>query len=422
MTKFPLTPLLLLLCAGIAAANVSPAVPQNYKIEKVVQELPMPKIAADGSKGTSYWYDEAVRTGDNLSLILTRLGVSENSIQNFIKNSPVDTKVLQLRAGQIISARVDSVGDVTDVQYFNDDDNGERHLVAIEKINGKWQLHVGEADTETMPSLRSVVVTTSVAGALSRAGVPVEIRTALKEMYADKFDLDKLQPGDSIRLLYESLYFRGQEIATGDILAAEVSTGGRTYHAYYFEHGDTGGNYYDEKGQALKKGFDGQPLEHYTRISSPYGIRLHPVLRTVKMHTGIDYAAPTGTKILAPSDGVVTFRGWKGGYGNTVMLTHANGTETLYAHMSAYVSGVDVGARVRAGEVIGLVGSTGRSTGPHLHYEVRIGGQHVNPAAVALPTPKLKAADLAALKKYREKTDATLAAVRGLPVMVSQKD
>lgn len=410
--------------SGLALATVGqPSLPTapEFKTERVVQELPMPKIETS-SNATSYWYDEEVQTGDNLSLILNRLGVSDNSIQNFLKNSPIDVKMLQLRAGQIISARVDSVGDVTDVQFFNDDDNGERNLVAIERINGKWQLNVGNIDTETMPSLRSVVVTSSASGALSRAGVPVEVRTSLKEIFADKFNLDELAEGDSISLLYESLYFRGQEIATGDILAAEVRTKGKTYYGYYFEHGDTGGNYYDENGDSLKKGFDGQPIEKFTRISSPYGIRMHPVLHTIKMHTGIDYAAPTGTKILAPSDGTVSFRGWKGGYGNTIMLIHDNGVETLYGHMSAFINGVNEGTRVKAGDVIGLVGTTGRSTGPHLHYEVRIGGQHVNPAAVALPTPKLAPADLAALKKYQQKTSETMAAVRGLPVMVSQRD
>ncbi|XXQ69053.1 peptidoglycan DD-metalloendopeptidase family protein [Neisseriaceae bacterium B1] len=407
--------------SGLVWATVAqqPAT-SDYKMERVVQELPMPKIAPTAQ--AAYWYDEEVQTGDNLSLVLGRLGVSEHSIQTFLQESPIDTKMLQLRAGQIISARVDANKDVTDVQFFNDDDNGERNLIAIEKINGKWQLHAGAVDTVTMPSLRSAIISTSATGALSRAGVPVEIRTSLKEIFGDKINLDDLKEGDSISVLYESLYFRGQEIATGNILAAEITSGGQTYHGYYFEHGDSGGNYYDERGEALKKGFDGQPIEHFTRISSPYGIRMHPVLHTVRMHTGIDYAAPTGTKILAPSDGVVSFSGWKGGYGNTIMLTHANGTETLYGHMSAYISGLTIGKAVKAGDVIGLVGSTGRSTGPHLHYEVRIGGQHVNPATVALPTPKLAASDLAALKKYQQKTDDTLAAVRGLPVMVSQRD
>lgn len=413
--------------SGLAIAAIgNPAAPQlnvqsEYKTERVIEELPMPQIS-EKQLGTSYWYDEEVQTGDNLTLVLKRLGVSENSIQNFLKDSPIDTKMLQLRAGQIISARVDTTGDVTDVQFFSDDDNGERNLVAIGKINGKWSLNIDDIDTETMPSLRSVVVGTSSTGSLAQAGVPVEIRTNLREIFSDKFDLDELKQGDRISILYESLYFRGQEIATGNILAAEITKGGKTHYGYYFEHGDTGGNFYDEYGESLKKGFDGQPIESYTRISSPYGIRLHPVLKTIKMHTGIDYAAPTGTKILAPSDGVVSFSGWKGGYGNTIMLSHENGMETLYGHMSAYISGVNVGNRVKAGDVIGLVGSTGRSTGPHLHYEVRINGQHVNPATVALPTPKLAAADLAALKKYQQKTNETMAAVRGLPVMVSQRD
>ncbi|MDK4696992.1 M23 family metallopeptidase [Kingella negevensis] len=412
--------------AALAAAGwagVCAVEQKQVQQHKVVEKLMLPKTG-EQSVPVSYWYDEEVQTGDNLSIVLERLGVSEHSIQTFLKESPIDTKMLQLRAGQIISARVDSSNEVTDIQFFNADDDGERNLVAIEKLNGKWQLHAGAVDTETLPSLRSVVVTTSSSGALARAGVPVEIRTALKEVFADKFDLDNLHAGDSVRVLYESLFFRGQEVATGNVLAAEITTGGKTYYGYYFENGDqdSGGNYYDEKGEALKKGFDGLPVETYTRISSPYGIRVHPVLHTVRMHTGIDYAAPMGTKVLAPSDGVVSFRGWKGGYGNAVMITHGNGMETLYGHLSAFVDGVNVGSFVGAGSVIAFVGSTGRSTGPHLHYEVRINGQHVNPASVALPTPKLSATDLAALKKYRVKTDEIMKSVRGLDVMVSQVD
>ena len=403
--------------SGLAIATIAQSelpISALYKTEKVVQTLPMPTIPST-TNASSYWYDEEVQTGDPITDVLKRIGATQTSINDFVKNSPFDWKNLQLRTGQIVSARVDSVHDLTDVQFFNDDDNGERNMVALQRINGKWQVNTSNIDTETMPSLRSVVISTSAAGALSRAGVPVEIRTSLKEMFADKFNLDELVEGDTISLLYESLYSRGQEIATGNILAAEVHTKGKTYHSYYFDQGDAGG-------KSLKEGFAGQPIAHFTRISSPYGIRVHPVLHTIKMHTGVDYAAPTGTQILAPSDGVVSFRGWKGGYGNTIMITHATGIETLYGHMSAFINGVNEGSAVRAGDVIGLVGMTGRSTGPHLHYEVRINGQHVNPATVALPTPKLSATDLAALKKYQQKTDETMMAVHGLPVMVSQLD
>ena len=407
-----------LACAGIYRAVQTPNAPTVGR--PFEQKLPAPKLQARADAG-SYWHDAEVQSGDTLQLILARLGMDAKSVQAFEQQSPIDLKALQLRAGQIVSVRVNEKQEVSDVQFFNDDD-GERSLIALEYRNGKWQLHTGAVDTETLPSLRSVVITTSASGALAKAGVPIEIRTALKEMFADKFDWNSLQAGDSIRVLYESLYFRGQEVATGNVLAAEVSTQGATYYAYYYEHGDAGGNFYDETGNALQKGFAGQPIEHYTRISSPYGIRIHPVLKTVRMHTGIDYAAPQGTKVLAPSDGVVRFRGWKGGYGNAVILAHGNGLETLYGHLSAFISGVEEGTSVQAGDVIGLVGSTGRSTGPHLHYEVRIDGQHVNPATIALPTPVLSAQDLATLQGRQRQIQQLMQSVRGLPVPVSQKN
>ena len=161
-----------------------------------------------------------------------------------------------------------------------------------------------------------------------------------------------------------------------------------------------------------------QPVE-YTRISSPYGLRVHPILHTLRMHTGIDYAAPEGTPIHAPADGIVTWKGWKGGYGNTIMLTHANGVETLYGHMSAYAP---IGNAVKAGDVIGYVGASGRATGPHLHYEARINGQHVNPTTVALPTPKMEQVNMAKFNQQRAKSDTMLAAIRNLPATVAQVD
>ena len=414
----PIIALALLLLA-VALRPKQAAVAPDARL--VRQVLPNPKITDFGR--LSYWRDEEVQEGDTLPMVLARIGVSEQNIQDFVQNSPINLKALKLNEGKIVSARIDENQNVTDIQFFNDED-GERNLVAIEYAEGKWQMRKTEGETTTLPSLRSVVITSSVSGALGQAGVPIDVRITLKEIFADKINLDKLPEGSSVRVLYESLYFRGQEVATGNVLAAEVTANNHTYYAYYFENGDAdnGGNYYDENGEPLRQGFGGLPIESYTRISSPFGIRVHPITHTVRMHTGIDYAAPQGTRVLAPSDGVVSFRGWKGGYGNAVMLTHDTGMETLYGHLSAFISGVDVGTRVNSGAVIGLVGSTGHSTGPHLHYEVRINGQPVNPATVALPTPQLATADRAALQIYRGKVDEVMQAVRGLPVMVSQMD
>ena len=420
--RWSLLGILLPVSGVMTAYAVTEPLPQAslYQAERVVEELPAVFVEPGSFQG-SYWTEEAVQPGDTLTDVLTRLNVPQKSIKQVLAKSPIDTKLKQLRAGQTVSVRLDSSGDATDIQFFNDDDNGERNLVAIEKVNGQWQASASELAMETMPSLRSVVVRTSARGAMAQAGIPVEIRESLNELFADVLDLNNLKPGDTIRLLYNSLYFRGQEMATGDILAAEVVKGGQTYQAYYFAQADDqGGSYYDQNGKTLqqKLGFSNQPVD-FARISSPYGVRFHPVLRTVKMHTGIDYAAPSGTPIKAPADGEIVFKGWKGGYGNTVMLQHSNGVETLYAHMSAFSP---AGGKGRAGEIIGYVGSTGRSTGPHLHYEARLNGQPVNPATVALPTPKLSQTEMAEFRRQQQDASNTLAAVRNLPVTVAQLD
>lgn len=376
-----------------------------------------------GQAELRYWHDEEVQVGDTFAWVLQRAGVNENEAGMLLKSPWFQTENIYLRAGQIISMEMDESGHIAAVQFFHDKGNGERGLVSARKAaNGQWQTDHDAADLETFPSLRSVQVVSSVSGALARAGVPVAIRVGLKEIFTEKLDSGSLKEGDSIRILYESLYFRGQEVDTGNILAAEITSAGQTYYAYYIEHADGNGYFYDGNGEPLRTSLFGEPIEHYSRISSPYGIRIHPILRTLKMHTGVDYAAPQGTRILAASAGQVIYRGREGGYGNTVILRHDNGIETLYAHMSAFIDGVDVGSRVNIGDTIGLVGSTGRSTGPHLHYEVRIGGQHINPASVALPTPKLDGKGLATLEKYRGQVIQVMSSVYGLPVSVSQRE
>ncbi len=403
-----------------AYAVTEPPQPEQPEFKKVVEQLAAPKVSAPVISG-SYWREEFVDVGENFSSFLNRLGVNDNSIQNLLKQSAISKDLLKFKAGQNISVRVDGSGELSAIQFFNDDEDGERNLIALERKDGQWVGSSSAVDTETLPTLRAVTIRTSARGALAQAGVPVEVREAVSEVFNSQFDLNDLHEGDSIRLLYESHYFRGQAIATGNIQAIEVIKDGRQYQAFYYDHGDNTGAYYDANGKALNKGFSQQPVSA-TRVSSGFGTRFHPILQTWKMHTGIDYAAPSGTPIVAPSDGVVAEVGSKGGYGNTVVLRHRNSLETLYAHMSAFASGVRPGDSVRAGQVIGYVGSTGRSTGPHLHYEVRVNGQPVDPATVALPARSLSRTELAAFKADKQKTDATLARVRGLAVTVAQLD
>jgi len=424
-TRFKATLLAFLLPAsGImtAYAITDPQPAQtDFKVERISEELPAVYVETNTYQ-SSYWAQEAVQAGDSLADVLTRMGVNQEDIKQIMAKNNANLDMKNLRTNQSVNIRIDSSGQVTDVQFFTDEEL-ERNLVALEKVKGKWRISNAEIDMKTMPTLRSVQIRTSAIGDMLRAEIPSEVYIQLKEIFADSFNMSDLKEGDTVRLLYNSMYFRGQQMAVGDILAAEVVKDGKTYQAYYYSQGkgdEESGSYYDQNGKSLqqKEGFNTEPVV-YTRISSPFGYRVHPVLHTVSMHTGIDYAAPTGTPIKATADGEVIFKGWKGGYGNTVMIRHANGVETLYGHMSAF-SPAD--GRVRAGEVIGFVGTTGRSTGPHLHYEARVNGQPVNPTTVALPTPKLTPTNMAAFRKQQKDASTMLSTIRSLPVSVAQLD
>ncbi|KZC81382.1 peptidase M23B [Neisseria flavescens] len=424
-TRFKATLLAFLLPAsGImtAYAITDPQPAQtDFKVERISEELPAVYVETNTYQ-SSYWAQEVVQAGDSLADVLTRMGVNQEDIKQIMAKNNANLDMKNLRTNQSVNIRIDSSGQVTDVQFFTDEEL-ERNLVALEKVKGKWRISNAEIDMKTMPTLRSVQIRTSAIGDMLRAEIPSEVYIQLKEIFADSFNMSDLGEGDTVRLLYNSMYFRGQQMAVGDILAAEVVKDGKTYQAYYYSQGkgdEESGSYYDQNGKSLqqKEGFNTEPVA-YTRISSPFGYRVHPVLHTVRMHTGIDYAAPTGTPIKAAADGEVIFKGWKGGYGNTVMIRHANGVETLYGHMSAF-SPAD--GRVRAGEVIGFVGTTGRSTGPHLHYEARVNGQPVNPTTVALPTPKLTPTNMAAFRKQQKDASTMLSTIRSLPVSVAQLD
>ncbi len=199
------------------------------------------------------------------------------------------------------------------------------------------------------------------------------------------FALD-IRQGDSFTVLYEELYLDDEKIDDGNIVAAEFINDETTYRAYRYtdSHGKT--EYYSTDGSSMRKPFLRTPV-NLARISSYFNLRRkHPVLNRIRAHKGVDYAAATGTPIMASGDGKVMHRGNKGGYGKTIILRHGSTYTTLYAHMSRYARGTSVGSRVRQGQIIGYIGSTGLSTGPHLHYEFRVNGVHRNPLRVRLPS------------------------------------
>jgi len=201
------------------------------------------------------------------------------------------------------------------------------------------------------------------------------------------FALD-IRQGDTFTVMYEELYLDGEKVGDGNIIAAEFINDNRTYRAYRYTDSNDKTEYYSPDGKSMRKPFMRTPVD-LARISSHFNLkRKHPVLNKIRAHKGVDYAARTGTPIKATGDGKVVHRGRKGGYGNTIILRHGNTYTTLYAHMSKYARKTGVGSRVKQGQIIGYIGSTGLATGPHLHYEFRVNGVHRNPLKVKLPSAK----------------------------------
>ena len=202
-----------------------------------------------------------------------------------------------------------------------------------------------------------------------------------------EYDIDFVRDigaGDGFALVYEELWRDGTKLGEGDVLAAEFVNRGARYTAIRYEDADGRATYYTHDGQPMRKAFVRAPLS-FTRVSSDFNpARRHPILNTIRAHEGVDYAAPKGTPVMASGDGKIIFRGWKGGYGNTLILQHGGNVTTLYGHLSRFASR-GYGSRVQQGEVIGYVGATGLATAPHLHYEYRKNGVHLNPRTVVLP-------------------------------------
>jgi murein DD-endopeptidase MepM/ murein hydrolase activator NlpD len=232
---------------------------------------------------------------------------------------------------------------------------------------------------------RTATIRSSLFAATDAAGIPDAIAMQIARVFATDIDFHtELRRGDRLAVAYEMVYDSGELVAPGRILAAEFVNDGRTYHAVLFTDDGGGDAYYSLDGSNRAKAFLRSPVE-FSRVSSGFGGRFHPIFRNWRAHTGVDFAAPSGTRVIAAADGSVVAAGSRGGYGNAVEVRHGGSVTTLYAHLSGFAKGVRAGARVRQGEPLGYVGSTGYATGPHLHYEFKISGMHQDPMRVALP-------------------------------------
>ena len=373
----------------VAAFGLAPDTDtRNIAIRTVIEAVELPKIAAVDSEN-HFQRDEQIQPGDTLSSALARLKVDDLDIQRLLASNVTGQNGVSLKAGQHIQAVTAANGQLLELHLANTSSNA---LHIRRQGDGFVSENAGEA-LETRVVMRSGRIASSLFAATDSAGVPDSVADQMADIFSTAIDFrEDLRKGDTFSVVYTVNYRNGEPVATGKLLAAEFVNSGHAHRAVLFRDPFGHEDYYTPDGQAFKKAFLRSPME-FSRISSGFTVsRFHPVLQRWRAHKGIDFAAPTGTRVKSVGDGVVAFAGTQHGYGNLVVIQHFGQYSTAYGHLSRFGANIRRGTKVSQSEVIGYVGSTGMATGPHLHFEFRISGVQKNPLALNLPVARPLAA------------------------------
>jgi murein DD-endopeptidase MepM/ murein hydrolase activator NlpD len=362
--------LALLLAAGgavAAYATVSTGVEALLAIPVVE---PLALRVEEQPAAATYVREEQFQRGDTLAVFLERLGLDDPKLAR-------QRSLRELRPGTYVSAEVDGDGDLISLAWLS----GRDTLVRVAPEGDGYARSESRAPLVARAVMGSAVIQSSLFAASDAAGVPDAIAMQLAEVFGGDIDFYRdLRKGDRFSVVYELYYLGGRAVRSGRVLAAEFVNQGRSYRAVGY-----GSGYYTPEGRNMRKTILRSPLE-LSRVTSGFGMRVHPIARTWTAHKGTDYAAAAGTRVRAVGDGVVDFVGERGGYGKVVVLRHQGQYKSLYAHLSRFPAGLRRGQRVAQNDTIGFVGQTGWATGPHLHYEFQVSGQPRNPRTLAMPS------------------------------------
>ncbi len=329
------------------------------------------------------WRAIKVKRGDTLTHVFARAGYTAKYLYKVLGDDQGNRALTRIYPGETLEFVDDGEGVPVKIRLKR---NRLETFLVYRNDKGLYQ----SKTLRITPDIDIAYAEGKIRSSLFLAGKAAGLSESLTMQLASIFgwDIDFVQDirvGDRFSLVYEALSLNGEKIGNGKILAASFTNRQKTHKAVLYKHQDGRESYYTPNGSSMKGAFLRNPIE-FARISSHFSLRRkHPVLHKIRAHKGTDYAASRGTPIRATGDGKVIFAGRKGGYGKTVILRHGHKYTTLYAHMHKYGKGIRSGKRVKQGQVIGYVGSTGLATGSHLHYEFRVNGQHKNPVTVSLP-------------------------------------
>ncbi len=329
------------------------------------------------------WREYKVKSGDSLARLFKRADIKPQQLDELMKSGDAVKKLRKIFPKDIIRVLSDDDGVLQALRY----DIDHKSYLMVEREQGALVAKTYNHEIETRQTHASGVIDSSLFLAGESAGISDNIIMELANIFG--WDIDfalDIRKSDNFTVLYEELYHDGEKISDGKILAADFVNDGKIYRAVRYKNPQTSeSEYYTPDGKSMRKAFIRSPV-HFSRISSGFNLkRKHPILLNKRPHRGVDYAAKRGTPIYAAGDGKVIFKGKKGGYGKVMILKHGSKYTTLYAHLKTYNRKLKTGSRVKQGQTIAYVGSSGLATGPHLHYEFRVNGVHRNPLTVRLP-------------------------------------
>ena len=383
----------------VAAFGTVPREPDKVALRAVIEPVPVSPTPI-GETGLSIYFQEGVsRRNETPAALLGRLG-AESEDAEVILHSPRAMRPFRLLLpGTPVQAKVDQAGRLRSLWYLTEKDT----VLSIDRIGDGFQPFEQRIELARGVEMKSGEIKTSLFAATDAAGIPDGVAIQLADIFGGDVDFHRdLRRGDRFAVVFETVYFDGSVVRSARVLAAEFSTRKQTFRAVWFQDPWGRGGYYTPGGENLRKVFLRSPLE-FSRVTSGFGIRRHPILQLWRTHQGVDYGAPAGTKVKATGDGVVAFAGRRSGYGNLIVLKHHGGYSTYYAHLRDFARGLKAGTRVLQGETIGHVGQTGWATGAHLHYEFRIHDQNRNPLTMTFqPAQPLLEIELPAFRRAAE--------------------
>jgi len=394
--QLALTVSLLFAGSAITAFGIAPMAPDAAKLPKheVIEAVEPPGLPAQllalATHDLTLYRTDFTRAGDSAESLLRRLGIFEPQLATFMRQNDDSRRLLEGRPGKQVQAQVSSDGrPVEIVARFapptTDLANTHFTRLTLRRTGDDWRATTELAPLSAAVRVAGGTIETSLFAATDEAKLGDSIAVQMVELFSNDIDFHReLRRGDSFSVVYESLSADGQPVTwaeeQGRVLAAEFFNAGRVYQVLWYADPNGKGGYYGFDGKSRRRAFLASPLP-FSRVTSGFAMRVHPIEQTWRKHNGVDYAAPTGTAVRSVADGVVEFAGWQNDYGNLIQIAHGNSRSTLYAHLSR----IDVrqGQRVEQGQRVGAVGATGWATGPHLHFEFRVHGQYQDPTRIA---------------------------------------